>query len=290
VSTARDLQRAAERTAALQDAAVADYEANLRRVWGLVTRQLRRLLREWDNEDGRLVTTAANLGRVIALRDTLRAAFLDAGYDDIALAAVDDPLDALAQQVLRSSRIANRAARFSPVSIEAIAAWKELRLADLLDLAEDAARAVQTSALDGVLGIRPVDRLIDDVAEVLEDNAARARTVYDTAVSTFTRQIEQLTSDGTPDELFIYVGPTDSKVRPFCRRWVGRVRSRAQIDELDNGSLPNVFLSGGGYNCRHVWKRVSVLDAELRELAETGARAPWIAEALDEMPMTGVAR
>jgi hypothetical protein len=278
VSTARDLQLAAERTAALQDAAVADYEANLRRVWGLVGRQLRALLRKWDTEDGRLVTTAANLGRVIALRDTLRAAMEGAGYDDIALAAVDDPLDALAQQVLRSSRIANQAARLSPVSIEAIAAWKELRLADLLDLAEDTARAVQQAALDGVLGIRPVDRLLDDVAEVLDDTAARARTVYDTAVSTYTRQIEQLTSDGTADELFLYVGPVDSKTRPFCMERVGRVYTREQIDAMDNGSLPNVFLTGGSYNCRHIWARVSVLDAELRELAETGKRAPWVDE------------
>jgi hypothetical protein len=276
VSKAQQLQRAAERTAALQDAAVADYEANLRRIWGLVRTSLRRVLRQWDAEDGRLVTTAQNLGRVLTLRETLRAAMQEAGYDDIALAAVDDPLDALASQVLRSSRIANQAARLSPVSLEAIGAWKELKLADLLDLAEDTARAVQSAALDGVLGLRPVDRLLDDVEAALDDSAARARTVYDTAVSTFTRQMEALASDGTSDELFLYVGPVDSKTRPFCLERVGRVYSRAQIDAMDNGSLPNVFITGGSYNCRHIWSRVSVLDAELRKLAETGERAPWV--------------
>jgi hypothetical protein len=88
--------------------------------------------------------------------------------------------------------------------------------------------------------------------------------------------VELLNADGTDDELFVYVGPFDKKNREFCEERVGKVFSRTEIDAMDNGQLPDVFITGGGYNCRHTWKRVSILDDELRALAGTGKRVPEI--------------
>jgi len=56
---------------------------------------------------------------------------------------------------------------------------------------------------------------------------------------------------------FMYVGPLDSKTRPFCRRLLGEVFSRAEIDKMENGQTMNVFTTCGGYNCRHKWVAVS---------------------------------
>lgn len=165
----------------------------------------------------------------------------------------------------------------TPDMQKAIAAWKLLRLADVLDVADNAAKVIQQIAIDGTIGARPVVEMVGDIAAALELSQKQARTVYDTAVSTFSRTLVLATSNGTPDELFLYVGPTDQKVRPFCRQWIGRVVSRKVIDALDNGQLPNVFLTGGGYNCRHVFKRVGVFDFELIEIADTFLRAPGIA-------------
>lgn len=270
----RDLQRQAVRDAALQDAAVAAFDADLRRVYRRLTLLLRAALREWDtDEDGRTVTSAANLLRVFALRRQARRMVREAGFDAVALAAVADPLDALAARILAGQSVGTT---LGPNLTDLMAAWQELRLADLLAIADDAARTIQRVVLDGTLGLRPIDRLILDVADVLGLSQRQARSTYDTAISVFSRQMEQAASTGDPDELFVYVGPVDERMRDFCETWIGKVRTREAIAQLDNEQLPDVLLTGGGYNCRHLWKRVSVLDDELIAIAGTDQRAPGV--------------
>lgn len=278
--TAREIQRRALREAAIQDAAVVAYNAELRRVYRRLTALLRAALAEWDTDTlGRTITTAANLARVLALRRKARQLVRQAGFDDAALTAIADPLDSLAASVLRGRQVGTS---LGPNIAETLDAWKTLRLADLLALGDDVARVIQRVVLDGTLGLRSVDALIADVAEALDVSQRQARTIYDTMVSVFSRQVEQLTSTGEPDELFVYVGPVDSVMREFCAEWVGKVRTRAFWVTLDNGTktLPNVLLHAGGWNCRHVLKRVSILDDELIAIAGTDQRAPGIDVAL----------
>ncbi len=274
----RELQSRAVREANLQDAAVVSFDAELRRVYRRLSRLLREALDDWDTDaEGRTVTSAANLARVFGMRRRARVLLRDAGFDAAALAAVGDPLDALAASILKG-RVLGDGLGLNLAQV--FTAWKELRLADLLALGDDVARAVQRVVLDGTLGLRPVDRLILDVSEALHVSQRQARTVYDTAVSVFSRQVELSQSTGAADELFVFVGPVDSRMRPFCELWVGKVRTRDAIGKLDNEQLPDVLVSGGGYNCRHQWKRVSVLDDELRDIAGTNMRAPGVADLL----------
>ena len=98
-------------------------------------------------------------------------------------------------------------------------------------------------------------------------------------MSVYGRQVEAIKSTGKPDELFAYMGPTDSKVRPFCLKHLGKVYTRAELEAMDNGQLPNPFLTGGGYNCRHQPVAISRF-SELRDLHGTGERIPEIADAL----------
>lgn len=270
------LQRAAEREAEIQDLAVQAFEQQLALLVRALLRRLRADLAEWEvDEAGRLVHDAANLGRALAFRRQLAAWLQDEGFVDLALEVLGAPLDELASSILATSRIANEAAKLASFT-DTLNALKELRLADLLDISDDMAREIARITFEGMVALRQVDSLVLDISDRLEVTQRQARTVYDTAVSTFARQVEQLNADGTDDELFVYVGPFDEKNREFCEARVGRVYERQAIDEMDNGQLPDVFLTGGGYNCRHTWKRVSVLDDELRELAKTGGRVPEI--------------
>ena len=276
-----DLQRRAIREARMADAATVAFQAELRRVFRRLTALLRADLADWDvDETGRTLTSVANLARVFALRHSARRLLRDAGFDALALAAVSDPLDELAVAILRG---AGASVRLGPNVADALTAWKELRLADLLDVGDDVARVLQRIALDGTLGLRPIDRLILDVRDSLDVSLRQARTLYDTLVSTFARQVEVSLSSGEPDELFVYVGPVDEKARPFCLDLIGKVRTRTAIDTLDNGQLPDVFVTGGGYQCRHLFKRVSLLDQELIDIAGTEQRAPGIVTQLERL-------
>jgi hypothetical protein len=84
--------------------------------------------------------------------------------------------------------------------------------------------------------------------------------------------------DGT-DDAYVFFGPVDVRLRPFCETHVGKVYSRAEIAELDNKQLPNAFLTGGGYNCRHVWMRVPTA-SDWYALRGTGARVPVLEAAM----------
>ena len=77
-------------------------------------------------------------------------------------------------------------------------------------------------------------------------------------ISEFGRSVQAINADQAGIDLFMYVGPKDGITRPFCRKLVGKVLSKSQINKLNNGQGAGpVLTSGGGYNCRHSWSPVS---------------------------------
>lgn len=277
------LQRAAEREATLQDHLVLQFETELEGVVRRADRLIGSLVRSLDSEDGQLVKTRASLGRAVRMRKDLTAAMTKAGFRDLADKAISDRFDALAASVLQTSSIAAKAAELTPIHVNSIVALKELRLANLLDWSQAVATDAWRITVDGVLGLRHVDDLVADLGRTLDTSLPKARTLYDTAVSTFSRQVDLLKSTGEATELFYYAGPLDSITRPFCKARIGKVFDRAEIDQMNNGQLPNPLVTGGGYNCRHAFKRVSILDAELKHLHESGDRLPHVAAQLKRM-------
>ena len=270
MATGDDLQRAAARDAALIDALTEAFADELEQVLVLLTARIRQLVRQLrTNTDGRIVATTQNLALALRLRQDLLQALEEAGYRDVVFRAADEPLDRLARQILTAAGPTAQAVEIGAFDLDALVALKEIRFAELLQVGEEIAVQLWRITVDGVLGTRPVLDLVDDLADLLDISARQARTVYDTAVSTFSRQVGQLGTTGAPDEAFLYVGPDDEKTRPFCEDRVDKVYSRAAIDAMDNGQLPNVMLTAGGFNCRHAWKRVSPLDTELVALTDT---------------------
>lgn len=280
---ATQLQAATVREARIQDALVLQFESELEALLRRVDRQIAALVHDLAADGGRLIATRAALGRAIRTRNDLTRAMRTAGFPALADRAVSDRFDTLAKAVLDHDTIAANAAATTAVDVDSITALKELHLAELLDWSDGVSLTAWRIVLDGVLGLRPVDRLVDDLGALLDTSVPRARTLYDTAVSTFTRQVGLLHTTGESDELFYYAGPVDSVTRPFCVQRVGKVFARADIDLMDNGQLPNVLVTGGGYNCRHTFKRVSVLDDELRQLHESGGRLPHVQEQIDAL-------
>lgn len=262
-------QAAAVRDARLVDALTDDFARELGIVLDLLKTRIRFLVRRLQSQNGRVIATQNNLALALRLRSDLLAALEQAGYSQLALAAVDEPLDRLALSVLGGA--ADRVA-LGAYDVDALAAMKEIRLAQLLQVGEDIAVQLWRVTLDGVLGTRPVLDLVDDIADALDISERQARTLYDTMTSTFSRQVGQIGTTGEPDEAFLYVGPDDDKTREFCKERVDQVFSRKAIEEMDNGQMPNPMLTGGGYNCRHQFRRVSRLDRELLALMDTGIR------------------
>lgn len=159
----------------------------------------------------------------------------------------------------------------------------EVNIGQLLALRGRTGRRVSNILLDAVHGRKHIAEVRGQLERALDISEAQARTLYDTAIGILRRQVKLEDSSGDEGELFLFVGPLDRVTRDFCIDHLGHVRSRQEIEQLDNGQLPDPLLTGGGYNCRHIWQRVSALDVSLQELHRTGKRASHITKRLRQL-------
>lgn len=273
----RSFITAANRIAAEAGAASKGFASALARVLRDTERRLVPLVRDVSDGSRTAIVKAALAART---RREIRAALEQAGYDQLAETALGGPLDRMTARVLDARRLAQQTVKLSGAFAERIEALRLLHQTDLLDEGDDMARALWQATTRGVFGSRPSTKILADLGDVFDDREPQIRTLYDTAISIFGRQVEALQAGDDPETPFLYLGPADDKTRDFCLEHVGKVYTRDEIDALDNGQLDNVFLTGGGYNCRHAWIEVSKFSA-LQDLGR-GERLPEIQDQLDE--------
>ncbi len=246
-------------------------------------RELAKVWRDTDRALGRLVlearqgsvSAALTATRATVLKTQIRAILTTAGYDTLIVAASETTAEALINGVLSRGQQAQIVELAAPQR-QTIDALRQIASLDLLAQGDEAALALWRAVTQRLLTTRPTGDILQDLAAVLDKTEAAVRTLFDTQVSIFGRQVEATATDalGT-DQPFLFVGPIDDVTRAWCLERVGKVFSRGAIDEMDNGQLPNVFLTAGGFNCRHSW--MAVESRELRELADTGERVEPIA-------------
>lgn len=104
---------------------------------------------------------------------------------------------------------------------------------------------------------------VENLRQIFGRGVADAETLATTGLTMFLRanadQNFKAIEAGFPgvEIRYQYEGPDDKLTRPFCHELERRTKTtgltRAEIDKLDNGQLPDVFITGGGFNCRHQW-------------------------------------
>ena len=240
--------RAARIADAAEDAATA-FARELASIWRQTERRLIGWLQEATSTGRPTAVLRATQG--IQAREAMRRVLRDAGYDTLVLEATDAPLTRLSEAVLvREASVLGAA---FPSRIEAL---KALQTLDLLEEGDHIARQLWKALVRGLLGGESAREIMADLLPLLDLTEAQVATLYDTSVSIFGRQVEALQAGQDPATPFLYAGPDDPLTREFCIKRVGHVYTRQEIDDMDNGQLNNVFLTGGGYNCRHVWLEV----------------------------------
>lgn len=239
-----DVLRSSERELLpiLQDAIKGDREATIRAVRGLV------------------------------LRADIRAALQRAGFDDLmetgSVAAVETMARALGQRQDVPGLLS-----FVRPDPRRIAALAQIGSANLLNLGDIMAINLQRAVAQWTLTAQDQNAILMNLQVSLGKDFNEVQTLFDTQTSIYGRQMEAMSAETLgPDQTFVFTGPADGRTRIWCLEHVGKVYTRKEIDALSNNQLPNVFLTGGGYNCRHVW--MPAVAPELVELAGTGKRAP----------------
>ncbi len=133
-------------------------------------------------------------------------------------------------------------------------------VAALAGALEAVAGQAVTRGLFGVAGLK-FGSLVEMLTDRLETSIGRATSIANTAQSvwyaTASDRAFQIIAKDLPEQVLRYrlLGPVDKLERPFCRHLTeaAKAYTREQIAEMDNGQIPNVFISRGGWNCRHQW-------------------------------------
>ena len=150
--------------------------------------------------------------------------------------------------------------RFTQADLDVLSTFQVNAGTTLQSVMDSATSQAMTQGLFSVGGLKFKD-LVDVLAEKLELSIPRSVSIADTAMTTWYRTAADLQFQHIEEDLpqmkirYEYGGPVDIKIRPFCGALMAANKnySRDQINKMDNDQLPNVFLTCGGYNCRHVW-------------------------------------
>ena len=216
-------------------------------------------------------TATIRAARGVILRSDIRQALRDAGFDDLARTASEAAVEAMAVEVMKT-RTAQGVAKMVKPSQQRIAALAALGEANLLGTAEDITTALVQAVSVWAFTVTDPNRILEVLADVTDTEFTKVQTLFDTQSSIYGRQIEAVATENLgPNQAFLYTGPVDGRTRDWCLDRVGKVYTRAEIERMDNGQLPNPFLTGGGYNCRHSF--LAVASDELTALVNTGQRA-----------------
>ena len=235
--------------------------------------------------DTELLSALADAERRLAsLLEALR------GGDSRAAAQKDAGLMSVGISAWRE-RLSQRGVRVPPATVDlgAFRQWPAAVKAEsvdpsFLDVTLPAVCAVDWRGLLGLSDVGPLRRAlicgavfgcnektaIGALGEALGLESSAARRMYETALG-ITTQAARLDLSGvlgfpsSPDDVFRYGGPIDLQIRPFCLERVGRVYTRRMIEQMNSAELPQVLLTRGGWECRHVWEPVSTIGP----LAET---------------------
>lgn len=215
------------------------------------------LLSRLKVEKNKVLSTAGNLAVFAELPDKIKELLLSSGLDS----AIDDFEETLTVQqewvayILKASGYTEKI----PLDEAFLDAYRESKRNDLLT---EAVFIAERAAIRGELSVGGlVDELTDTVGEEIATLPSQLRTAAATAIMMYYRTVaeQNYAAIEKQEELrFKYAGPPsgDPKIRPFCQGLMsqvegGRSWTRPEIDNMDNGQLPNVFVTCGGYNCRH---------------------------------------
>lgn len=259
----QDIQRQHDRYI---DSLIANFQRELNSITaGAMARTQARLQETLSVTDGRIDRTAGN-SREFRKLDSVILQELDRGgfqkvLDELVaqfpgqLPYFQEVLDTLSASMVTPLP----PVKFGPRDIQVLGAQAAVARDGIEAVMESVASRVKNRVMLSVGGSSFSD-LVATLAESAQRGLPEVVGLAETATSTYYRVIAdrgyQIIDDETPGTLrYRPYGPFDSLTRPFCRRLLssGKTYTRVEIDHMYNGQIPNVFISFGGWRCRHSW-------------------------------------
>lgn len=246
--------------------------ARLEQIAAATAREVQRLLRRLDTQPGssRLLSDLQAIANNNDVLRQVRAAI--AGLRTQALTVAAEA--AAAAATAEGSALG---VTFNPRVASLIRVVVDDRLSEITKIFGAADEAIARAGRIAVFTSADTNRLVDEVASVLQSTRSRAASAIDSVAMAAGRQVTLLDAESASartgtEVVYGYGGPIDGVTRPFCRahhtRLTGQVYTLAALNSLDNGAGQpkpvSVYL--GGYGCRHNLQPMTRDEAESRGL------------------------
>ncbi len=164
----------------------------------------------------------------------------------------------LIEQIKKEYAIFGYDLKFTNPSMIAIRELQKNAIVQFQSIGTKTINTIYDGLYSSLLTTIPYSEVVKNIRSTLEGTGLEkyARTYADTAYMQFNRTVNAVTSQDTGWDDYLYSGPIDGKIRPFCINIIGGIFTKKQIQDMNNGQTSNVFIDGGGYNCRHKWINV----------------------------------
>jgi hypothetical protein len=198
----------------------------------------------------------------------------DAGLGDLT-ETMRERLTELSDKVADSLRLGGLKTGQLTLDSSALEALIDYKVREAIEtIALPIVKEVQTAWISSTFTGKPIREAMAEVgAALVNSTPAQAETLVGTAFNAIDRGVTAGTVDASdPDIVYLYIGPSpddgDRITRKTCIHIVNKYFTRDQISRMENGQIADVFLHGGGWNCRHSWQPLSLEVAD-----ETGLTA-----------------
>jgi len=159
----------------------------------------------------------------------------------------------------------------APITPQVIQSLIEVNQATFMQLVPRMSGTLKGELVKAVLAGVPKNKLAKSVQAAAGKTltGGQVKTLVDTALKTFSRQVNAVMSEALPEDTkYLYIGKTDEKTRDVCLAMLNAgPLTRKQIDER----FPGAFLDGGGFNCRHRWAVQTDLSQKFNDPVKAGA-------------------
>lgn len=226
------------------------------------------ILRRIDlDPDGKHIAARDELSNLSAIRTELLALLRRDGRDAAVSIAEQGVVDAMDEAMSEGPDEPGGAVSFKASARRRVMVSIGGALDSVAAAFDDGAAAIRRLLDVSEVAGAPTARLLGDVADAIDTSASRARAAAETAIIAAHRAVTVQQAESGAEALgerigYLYDGPDDDKIRPFCSEHVGIVYTLKALERMDNGQGLPVVPFAGGYRCRHRLSPIELAQAK----------------------------
>lgn len=258
--------------------------ASLRSIARSLERQMLSYVSKFSTTDGKFTGSKLDLARLVNARNEINRMLVQSGYPGLAADFVQKSFPELQRRVESAWNEAGFPASMTTLSQTAIDVASGAVLDQFANIGARGADELRRGLVRSVTGGTNWDDWAEGLRRTLYGQAnlkdkrglgmfVHAGTLARTAIDQVDRLVGKKLGEAADIEFYEYFGGIIETTRPFCEERNGQVFHIEEINRMDNGQIPDVFIAGGGYNCRHEWLPVLLADVPqevLDRVAEAG--------------------